>query len=722
MYKSFNNLIIRIPTYPFSTLAEGVLAKIHDRLFQQAIYIASPTLFTELRKAVEERCNFTVNSSIGHSLNRYFTRMSTRCTPFGLFAGCATAKIADATSLLVDGEISMTNRLDMSFLCLLSQLVQKKIDIVNSSFYYPNSTIFRIGKKFYYIEFEYINLKKKHKVTTINYSSCLAYLLIKIRDGARIGDMIQLLLEKGISKEEATSYIYALIDAQFIVGELNPSVTGSDYFEFLSNKLFNISTNDNIIRIIKEIKDIICELNLQTSNPIKLYSELALLANETNIPYSIDNLLQVDITRKMSNSTISRKVIEELENTIDFLDKITTNRSKNTNLYDFQNTFYNRYGDQEVLLLEALDPEIGLGYPIHSKVEVQSPLLDKLNFPNKVIRQSTRPQSLFHSILKKKLISSIQFNEKEIVLTDKDVQTLKGKSEDLPPTIYALFELIRSDENGLLINLKSLSGSCAANMLARFAHTNKDIYDFVHQIVQKEQELMPNAIIAEIVHLPDCRIGNVLTRPHLRDYEIIYLANSDLSNEKRIYASDLLLSVKQGRLYLRSKNINKEIIPRLTTAHNYHHHTLPVYRFLCDLQLQNTKGNMSFQWEGIDDDFNYLPRIKYKNTILSLATWKVEIASIKHLFSLNNSQELISEVRKWRHNISINQHTLLIDGDNTLYVDWENAISIQSMFAIIKNRRNVKFSEFVFDSQKAVVHDKEGRSYLNECIAAFYKK
>ena len=241
MYKSFSNLIIRIPTYPFSILAEGILTKIHDQLFQQAIYIASPTLFTELRKAIEEHCNFTVNSSIIHSLNRYFTRMSTRCTPFGLFAGCTTAEIADTTSLLVEDKISMTTRLDMSFLCLLSQLVQKNINIVNSSFYYPNSTIFRIGRKFYYIEFEYINLKKKHKVTTINYSSYLAYLLVKIRNGARIGDMIQLLLKKGISKEEATSCIYTLINAQFIVGELNPSVTGNDYFEFLSNKLFNIS-------------------------------------------------------------------------------------------------------------------------------------------------------------------------------------------------------------------------------------------------------------------------------------------------------------------------------------------------------------------------------------------------------------------------------------------------------------------------------------------------
>lgn len=710
---------MRIPAYPFSILTESILNKVNDIFFQQAIYIASPTLFTEFQKIKE----FTPSSSIVYSLNRYFTRMTTRCTPFGLFAGCAPVKISNNTSLLVKDEISISTRLDMSILCQFSQLAQKNINIASCLLYYPNSTIFRIGRKYRYIEYDYVNLRIRHKVVAINYSGYLEYLLKKIRDGARIEDMVQLLLKKGISKEEAISYIYDLINAQFIVGELYPSVTSNDYFELLSKKICTIlPADDNIHRIIENIKDIICNLNLRLGNSIELYGKLALLINEMNIPYKIENLFQVDMVRKMSNSTISGNIIDELYSTISFLNKITVDRTKNFDLYDFQNAFYNRYGDQEVSLLEVLDPEIGLGYPIYSNISMQSPLLDNLDFPSKSIKQFKYQKSVFHSILKKKLISAVKSDEKEILFTDKDIYMLKNESTNVPPTIYALFEIIRNNKNDMLIYLKSLSGSCAANILARFAHTNNDIYNLVHQITRKEQELMPNAIIAEIAHLPDSRICNVLNRPHLRDYEIIYLANSDLPNEKKIYASDLLLSVREGRLYLRSKKINKEIIPRLTTAHNYHYHTLPVYRFLCDLQLQNTRGNLSFQWEGIDDDFDYLPRIRYKNTILSLATWKVEVASIKHLFLLYGNQELISEVRKWRHGISLNQHTLLIDGDNTLYIDWENIMSIRSMFAIIKTRKIIKFHEFLFESQNAVVRDKEGNPYLNECIATFYKK
>lgn len=722
MYKYFNEVVVRIPSYPFTVLKDGLLSKVFDELFQQALYIASPTLFMEYEKLINTNSKFNVNSPIFFTLNRYLTRMSTRCTPFGLFAGCAVAKLSDTTSLLVDDELSAATRLDMSFLCMLSQLLQTNSKIVSKLIYYPNSTIFKYGKKYRYIEYEYIDFKKKYKVSTINYSVYLGYLLKHIRNGAGIEEMIQILLKKDIPEDEAASYISELINSQFLVGELNPIIAGSDCFEYLLQRLSLIEVDDRIIDIMNEIKDIIRNLNKRMINQIESFKKLALSATEINVPFKHENLFQVDLIRKMLNSTINKNIIDELCGALEFLNKINTNGTITHELYEFQNSFYNRYGDQEVLLLEALDPEIGLGYPINTGFEINSSLLEGLDFPNKSNMHSINQKTFFYSILLKKLMSSIKSGDKEIVFDEKDVAMLKGSSDTISLTIYALFEIIKSDKDDLLINLKSIGGNSAANLLSRFAYANKEIREYVYKIAQKEQQLMPNVIIAEIIHHPDCRIGNVLTRPHLRDYEIIYLGNSDLSSEKKIYASDLLISIRKGRLCLRSKKLNKEIIPRLTTAHNYHHKTLPVYRFLCDLQSQNVKANLSFQWGGIDEEFDFLPRVKYKHTILSLASWKVEVSTIKHLFTMNNAEEIILKVREWRRNISMNQHTLLVDGDNTLYVDWENVLNIQSVFAIIKNRKNVRFAEFIFDSQNAVVYDKNGKPYLNECLVSFYKE
>ena len=147
----------------------------------------------------------------------------------------------------------------------------------------------------------------------------------------------------------------------------------------------------------------------------------------------------------------------------------------------------------------------------------------------------------------------------------------------------ALFQIISVKNDKPLLNIRTI-GVSAANLLSRFAHLDTEIEKLVKDISRKESELVADGILAEIVHLPGSRVGNILSRPHLREYEIVYLANSDLVEEKKIYIDDLMLSYRGGELVLRSKRLNRRIIPRLTSAHNYYNDTLPVYRFLCDMQ------------------------------------------------------------------------------------------------------------------------------------------
>lgn len=64
-----------------------------------------------------------------------------------------------------------------------------------------------------------------------------------------------------------------------------------------------------------------------------------------------------------------------------------------------------------------------------------------------------------------------------------------------------------------MIYLRSTGGSSATNLLGRFAHTDQQIYNLVSSIAEREQELNPTVIIAEIVHLPENRTGNILQRP-----------------------------------------------------------------------------------------------------------------------------------------------------------------------------------------------------------------
>ena len=79
-----------------------------------------------------------------------------------------------------------------------------------------------------------------------------------------------------------------------------------------------------------------------------------------------------------------------------------------------------------------------------------------------------------------------------------------------------------------------VGGSSAANLLARFSSEKSDVQSLAKKITEKEEELNPDYILAEIIHLPEARIGNVIRRPILRQYEIQYLAKSILPEENQI--------------------------------------------------------------------------------------------------------------------------------------------------------------------------------------------
>ena len=148
---------------------------------------------------------------------------------------------------------------------------------------------------------------------------------------------------------------------------------------------------------------------------------------------------------------------------------------------------------------------------------------------------------------------------------------------------------------------------------------------------------------------------------------------------------------------------------------------MPVYRFLCDMQMQHGRNGLYFNWGYLHNELNFLPRVRYRNTILSLATWKIKTAEMKHLFAIEPDDQLLAETEKWRGNYPLPTKMLLSDGDNELLVDWENARSIKALFSIIKKREMITLTEFLYDPEHSVVRDEQGNPYLNECIAVFYK-
>src|SRR5262249_20995910 len=150
-------------------------------------------------------------------------------------------------------------------------------------------------------------------------------------------------------------------------------------------------------------------------------------------------------------------------------------------------------------------------------------------------------------------------------------------------------------------------GPSGGRLLGRFCHADPRLQPFVEQHVRDEEALQPDAVFAEVVHLPEGRLGNILARPVLRAYEIPYLGSAGVPRGRHIPRTDLRVSVAGEQILLRSARLGRRVIPRLTSAHNYHQSS-GIYGFLCALQAHGTAGDLGWDWRPLRDA-PFLPRV-----------------------------------------------------------------------------------------------------------------
>src|SRR5262249_30605268 len=155
-----------------------------------------------------------------------------------------------------------------------------------------------------------------------------------------------------------------------------------------------------------------------------------------------------------------------------------------------------------------------------------------------------------------------------------------------------------------------------------FCHADPELLANVSAHLREEEALDPQAIFAEVVHLPEGRLGNILRRPVLRRCEISYLGRSGAPADQQLPVADLTLRLAGDRFVLRSRRLGRRIVPRLTSAHNFAWRSLNLYRFLCLLQSQGRLPGSTWDW-GALAALPFLPRVTHGRLVFARATWHV---------------------------------------------------------------------------------------------------
>mgnify|MGYP003642228212 CR=1 FL=1 len=732
-YGHFSKFVLRTPIVSFDyynrltvedVVSNDMLREAYaNPLVKEACFLASPPLYFEMEKWIRGELDSKKERKIQFSLLKYLTRMSTRCTPFGLFAGCSLGDVDDVTSIEnTEPHLNMRHtRLDMNYLVALSQDLSKQKGIREQLLYYPNSSIYQTGNQLRYIEYYYIESRRNHHIIEIDNSIYLQKLLLKSSTGAYLKDLVLLLEADDIATDDAENFIDELLDSQVLVSELEPSVSGPEFMSQIFKVLIRIKGTDKEIEFFRKIEQQLDTLDKRLGNSPDNYLSLRDYLKTYPTSSELKYLFQTDMELRPKVNKLSLEIVESIKKGMALLNKITPPVIED-NLSKFKEAFQERFEKREMQLSKVLDVETGIGYLQNNGSGDFNPLIDDIVLPFKEdpYNKATINQNAIHRILEEKLISSDQRGGQKIVLTDEDFEDFPLNWDDLPDTLSAMIQIIL-EADGQKIQFSGAGGSSAANLLGRFCHGDTELNTFTQRITDLEKEMNPNKVLAEIVHLPEARVGNILMRPSFRDYEIPYLAKSNLSIEHQILLEDLFISVRNGSIILRSKKLNKEIIPHLTNAHNFSANALPIYQFLCDLQTQNQRVGVFFNFGFLENNRNFLPRVEYRNLILHQAKWKVKKDDIQVLLTASeNNKTFAKEVKEWRARLKLPEYALLSDGDNELLVNFMNMTSVQMLLDTVKNRPEFLLTEYLF-ANNGLVKSKKGY-FTHQIVVSFYNQ
>lgn len=734
-YKPFERYVLRVPIYSFSFYKnltkelfitdEKLKTVCKDKLFKEAIFLATPSLYYEIEKWLENKIERKKDvDKIRFSILKYISRMSSRSTPFGLFAGNSVGSFSDKTKIKLSDKFhhSRHTRLDMNYLVALSQDLLKQKNIRDQVLYQPNSSLYEVGHQIRYIEYKYKNGKRNHNIVAIENSKYLRDILTSARKGVLKSDLVNQLIYKEIDKNIAEDFIEELINSQLLISEIEPSVCGLDFLEQIIKILKNKNNTDEVVKVLDQIRMLLNKLDKNFINNCEEYIKLSELIKKLGTDFELKYLFQTDLLIKPSTNFLNTEILQKIFIGLNFLNKITIVNHE-TNLTKFSKSFYSKYEEKEMQLSKVLDIDLGIGYLQNQRVRDNSPLIEDLNVtPNNEIKNIVDIKwTKIYSILHKEIVKSIKSQKSIIYLNEETFKDFETLWEDLPDTISSIVQIVIVDGKEKII-LENFSGSSAANLLGRFCHGDMNIHNYVEEIIKKEEELNKNKILAEIIHLPEARIGNILSRPSFRKYEIPYLAKSTKSDQHQIELNDLMISIKNSReIQLRSKKHNKIILPRLSNAHNYSSNSLPIYQFLCDMQGQGLRKTIGFNLTPFQEEFEYIPRVEYCNIILSVACWVLTKERFKYvLVNINNENKLFKLMKELRNQLKLPQYILLIEGDNELLINLNNLTSLKMFLEIIKNKNKFKITEFLF-TEDTIIKDSNGENYTNEVVVSFYK-
>ncbi|QPH38531.1 lantibiotic dehydratase [Pedobacter endophyticus] len=641
-----STLIFRTPKFSYT----DELGDCWDEL--KAAIALSSTSFYETIKDVNVSGLDALPPKIYFTIWKYFNRAKFRSTPYGTFASFTILENAideNKSQIVINERQKLTELLDWP----LKNNIQFNInDLLNKNcLLFSNSSYYLTPQSCRYIActdgvFELAEIDKNEEVLQI-LAACLTPL--------RVNDLVTKLGLENEALPELYELLQDMHELQLIFTAYDPNIIGEDYFDRIGIK------SDE-----QAAKYIIAERHAQTG-------------------------------------ALNNPILRALPGLIDLLHH-SIRQGERTALQQFVRNFKKRFEDKEVPLLQALDPELGVGYDDLEQAGTNDDLIAQLSSK----KNKEADVDDLKSLLSQQL-SAQKFNSADPILLNKLPLKPLEKVNPLPNSVSVLMSVVDD-----LIFIDQIGGTTANALSGRFTMASSKVEAYCKATAQREQSANEDVLFFDVAYMVEANIDNINRRKLVYDHQLSIL-NFDTSAEP-LTLNDIQIAMRGSDIILRSKKLNRRIVPKMASAYNYSRSDLSVFRLLCDLQHHRQQTNLSVSLESLFPNLRYYPRLQYHNIILSASKWKIDKQNLtdtkQQFFSVN-------DCRTYLKSLGVNGLFKTGVSDQTLCFDVESDNDVSAFLQYMQKQTSVYLEEVVLPINSAVV-DEAGKPYMAQFILNLY--
>lgn len=615
------------------------------------------------------------------SMAKYLLRMTGRATPFGLFAGVAPASFGAELAVRWGEDHRAVARAGSSWLAGVIAHLESCPELRERLQVVANNLAFVRGGR---LVVPYPPRSHgEHRTTPIEVSvlntSAVRLAVEAARSPIRCDELAgKLAAEFPTARPSKIGGLLTdLVERRVLISSLNAPATVADALGHLIEQLETAGAGD-----IPQVTDLLCrlrEINEGLARHNRAVSTTAGRAIRTAVAEKMTALsatarqpLAVDL-RVDCTLILPRQVAWEAEAAASALARLTAYPFGTMAWQNYHTRFFERYGIGALVpVLDVVDPDVGIGFP--------AGYLGAEPEPRALV--SARDQRLL-ALAQTAALDGCE----EIILDEHLVADLTVGDHTrtrVPPHLELCFQLQAESKEALghgEFDLAVLSASRGVGTM-----TGR----FVGLLEPSDQERMAGTFAGLPASDPDTlpvqlsfsplALGDMhVTRAPELLPAVISLGEHRGPSETVVELEDLAVACDSQRLYLASLARRRRLGPTVLHALDLRAHTQPLARFLAEVGKAQAAVVAAFDW-GTASHLPFLPRVRYRRTILSPARWLLDRVALPGFgVPWPEWQEALAAWRARRHLPNL---VYLTEKDQRLKLDLDEAAHL----ALLRSR------------------------------------